>query len=168
MTMPVMQPSPEPEPRPPEVEEEASNHAWRERPLSDFVAKNSAMYRALEFFILLDPEEQVTRLGDPEALRSSADRARALGDNLTARIDYESAAKIALYRQQGDLFAEMLSLAQRVTPGDQTFSEYHRTLLRSSDQAMRVASEVYAERDNLDPRAQREPSQHTAAPGTPT
>ena len=117
--------------------------------LQRYVPEDGALYRAMEFFLLLNPEEQALRLGEPDALKLSADEAKASGNHLLARINYESAAKIALFRQNRTQFTSMVSLADQVTPADQEFAALHRTLLRETDAAMRVARDYYGELTRL-------------------
>jgi len=128
------------EPRAEDVEEKPSVPAPR---LERFIRRDDPIYDAMEFFLLLNPEEQIPMLGEPETLRGAGDAARSSGDSTSARIKYEDGAKIALYRQNKEEFRSLLRLAEEVTPADSKFAAYHRALLRGTDQAMRVAREYY-------------------------
>ncbi len=114
-------------------------------PLSKFIENDNALFEAMEYFLLLNPGEQASRLGEPRELKAKADEARASGDNLGARIYYENAAKVGLYRQEEAEFKGMLKLAEQVTRKNERFAAFHRTLLSDSDGAMRVAREYYGE-----------------------
>jgi len=117
--------------------------------LESFIKDDPALLEAMEFFLLLRPEDSTLELGEPGSLKVRGDEARAAGDDVTARILYESAAKIALYRQRKDEFRDLLALAGEVTaPGDR-FDGFHRTLLRELDEAVRVAGEFYRELGRL-------------------
>jgi hypothetical protein len=113
--------------------------------LVELVPNDRSLYEAMEFFLLINPREQISSLGDFATVKRTADEARSAGDDLQARINYETAAKIALYNQNRKLFVSMLTLADGVTPTDQDFAAFHRTLLTKTDEAMRVARDFYAE-----------------------
>ncbi len=124
--------------------------------LEALVANGMALHDAMEYFLLLNPREQVAQLGEPEDLKRTADEARASGDKILARIDYECAAKIALYRQRRDMFLSMLSPAEKVTPPNQRFSTFHRVLMRESDAAFRIAKDFYSELEHLQDKSRAE------------
>src|ERR1700730_7574244 len=67
--------------------------------LKDFIPNDEKMFVALQNFLLADPERQVAMLGDTDLLVTKGDAAKARGDKLVARMSYETAAKIEIYKQ---------------------------------------------------------------------
>jgi hypothetical protein len=124
------------------VEEEQEKPLQRPE-LTRFVPKDNELYEPMEFFLLGSPKRQLLQGGDSETLRKAADEAMAKGSKTFARINYESAAKIALYKQDRVSFEQSLEMAEVVTSDDQ-FGRYHRILLQRIDEAMRIAKEYYA------------------------
>jgi hypothetical protein len=100
---------------------------------------------AMEYFLLAAPQRQLDQLGDPQVLKRSGDKAGAAGDNMTARINYENAAKIALYYDNAEDFENMLRSAESVTPSTEGFSQFHRTLLSQVESALKIAKIYYGQ-----------------------
>ncbi len=57
------------------------------------------------------PKRQQMQEGESESIRGAADEARMPGDNLSARINYESAPKMAIYEHDREALKELLELA---------------------------------------------------------
>jgi hypothetical protein len=125
-----------------EVEEEQANPPQRPS-LEKLVAKDRDLYQALEFFLLASPKRQLMQEGEPASIKEVADEARLSGNNLSARINYESAAKMALYEQDREALKELLELADGVTNVER-FRGYHRAILQNLDEAIRIAKEYYS------------------------
>jgi hypothetical protein len=139
-----------------EVEEE------QERPksppsLQKLIPNNQGLYEAMEFFLLGSPKRQVLQEGGLESLKKTADQERDSGNKIMARINYESAARIAIYEQNKDEVKEFLELADGVTGDDERFSKFHRTLLSDLDETMRVAQQYYSELEAAPVRAESIP-----------
>jgi hypothetical protein len=112
--------------------------------LRELVPDDPKLYAAMEFFLLASPARQIAQLGDYASLKEKGDQARSSEDRLMARIDYESAAKVALYEQDRQAVEELLTLSEKVTAPGEHFGELHRTLLGEIDKAMRIARDYYA------------------------
>jgi hypothetical protein len=126
-----------------EVEsEEAGQKAGT--PLLTLIPNDRDLFEAMEFFLLASPSRQVQQLGDWPSLKKVAEEAKSSGNTLFARINYESAAKIALYEQNKEEFRSLLTLAEEVTTSGERFGEFHRILLDKTDQALQIAREYYA------------------------
>jgi hypothetical protein len=129
-----------------ELEVEEEQRMIQSRPsLAKFIRDDRDLYEAMEFFLLGSPKRQIMQDGGQASLKKTADEAKISGDKLAARINYESAAKVALYEQDAAGFKDMLELAEGVTSEDDKFGRFHRALLLDVDETMRVAREYYAE-----------------------
>jgi len=124
------------------VEEQQTVH--NAVPLETLVPDDASLREAMEYFLLAAPDRQLEQLGEPSALKKTADEAMNSGDRLSARIAYESAAKIELYMQNKEEFNRLLTLAEKATPPGGRFKELHRVLLDKIDRAMQVAKDYYA------------------------
>ena len=100
------------------------------------------MYKALENFILGDPERQIEEL-ETSRLLSEAQQAEKRGDSAIARADYETAAKMAIYSSNKDEAQKYLDMAQRVTTSEDEHYELQQTLLNNLDQVLEVSKEYY-------------------------
>jgi hypothetical protein len=133
----------------PPKEESAHEEEQEERDCTPFlralIPDDPKLLVAMEYFLLASPTRQLSQLGDRESLKKARDGARAAGDDMTARIDYESAAKIALYEGDRGAFEDLLSLAEKVTSSRDNFAELHRILLNNVDGALGIADEYYEE-----------------------
>jgi hypothetical protein len=134
-----------------EREEEEEERSEKTAPLKSLIPDDPSLYEAMEYFLLGSPKRQLEELGDPAALKRVADEAKSSGNDIAARINYESAAKIALYEHNRDSFKSLLELADEVTSQGEEFKEFHRTLLNNADRAMKVADEYYASFRNREP-----------------
>jgi len=104
---------------------------------------DSKLYFAMETFLLEDPASQIPVLGEPPTLIGKADQERAKGNSIIARVNYETAAKIAIYNQDREVTRKSLGLAQEVTNKDDKHLEIQSTMLDNLDEVMRVANEYY-------------------------
>ena len=71
-------------------------------PLKNLVISDPKMFAALQNFLIVDPERQIPLLDSVSTLLAKGDAAKAQGNRMTARADYEIAAKIEIYRQNKD------------------------------------------------------------------
>jgi CRISPR/Cas system-associated protein Csm6 len=106
-------------------------------------SRDEKVYEALRNFLLADPERQIHELGGTEKLLAEADRAKSKNLEIVARAMYETAAKVAIYKQNKDEARKIISLADEVTkPGD-TQKEIHETLISNMDEVMNVSKDYY-------------------------
>jgi hypothetical protein len=111
--------------------------------LQELIPNDRRLFVAMEYFLLASPTRQLSQLGDMDSLKKEGDRAKSAGDKITARINYESAAKVALYEGDREAFESLLKLADNVTSGSDDYAQFHRTLLDHIDEAVRIADEYY-------------------------
>ena len=118
-------------------------HLERSR-LELLAPNNPKMYHALQNFLLADPERQIIQLGDAESFKKKADEElKRGGDKLTARVNYEYAAKIEIYNQNRENASTYLTLARNMTNENDPHHEYCETMLSNMDEAMRISKEYY-------------------------
>jgi hypothetical protein len=113
--------------------------------LGELVPDNQMLRKAMEYFLLGSPERQLVQLGDVNSLRTEAEKAKAKGDKIRARIHYESAAKVALYEDRLTEFKQSLLLANEVTGKNERYFEFHRTLLQNLDEVRLIADKFYSQ-----------------------
>ncbi len=107
--------------------------------LRDLVGKDQKMYEALGTFLLAYPERQIGQLGEVSSLLAKGDRARANGNNLAARADYETSAKIEIYKQNRESARSCIISADEVSGNDKQHHEFHETMLADMDAVMRIS-----------------------------
>jgi hypothetical protein len=101
------------------------------------------MYYAIEYFLLGDPKRQIEQLGDIEGLVEKGNSSKAESDNVKARYNYETAAKIELFRGNKDGLRRFLTFAQEVTEPNDKYFKFQRTILDNIDETLRVANNYY-------------------------
>jgi hypothetical protein len=107
--------------------------------LKELVPKDERMYFALENFLLAGGNGQIDRLGEVSDLLARGNSAKAKGNNQSARIDYETAAKIEIYKQNKDGARNCLILAEGVSEKEQLHREFHKTMLADIDEVLRIS-----------------------------
>jgi len=110
-------------------------------PLKNLVVTDPKMFAALQNFLIVDPERQIPLLDSVSVLMTKGDAAKAQGNRMTARTDYEIAAKIEIYRQHKDSARTFLVLAEGVSDEGQPHYEYQETMLANMDKVMRISNE---------------------------
>ena len=108
------------------------------------LAPNDEMYYAMENFLLGDPKRQIEELGTEASIMEKGEQARTSGNNLMARVNYETAAKIAIYNQNKQGVINSIKLARGVTEKSDHIS-FQDTILDNVDEVMRIAREYYSE-----------------------
>jgi hypothetical protein len=112
--------------------------------LKDFIPNDEKMYSALQNFLLADPERQLPLLGETNSLLTKGDAARAKGEKLTARMSYETAAKIAIYKQEKDSAEKYIRLAKEVTEVEDPHQASFETMLGNMNEVLRI-SKLYSD-----------------------
>lgn len=107
--------------------------------LKELVAKDEKMYHALQNFLLAGGDGQIARLGKVGDLLAKGDSAKAKGNNRSARVDYETAAKIEIYNQNRESARNCLILAESVSDKGETHHEFHETMLADMDEVLRIS-----------------------------
>jgi len=110
-------------------------------PLKNLIVSNPKMFAALQNFLIVDPERQIPLLDDIKKLLAKGDEAKAQGNRMTARADYEIAAKIEIFKQNKESARTFLVLAEGVSDKGQTHYEYQETMLADMDTVMRISNE---------------------------
>ncbi len=113
-------------------------------PLGSLVSDDPNMYAALQNFLIVDPERLIPLFDDVGTLLAKGDAAKAQGNNLTARADYEIAAKIEIYRQNKDSATNFLVLAEGVSDKGQQHFGYQETMLADMDKVLRISKAYQA------------------------
>jgi hypothetical protein len=129
------------------------NHLRTDKVQSEKPSKSSAMqlrelcgsdeklYEALANFLLLDPRSQIPQLGETDSLVEQGNAAIASGNKLVARVDFEIAARIEIFRLNKESTRKCLLLAEQVSDSDKA-RQYHETILQDMEKVMEIA-EVY-------------------------
>jgi hypothetical protein len=104
---------------------------------------NDEIYEAMENFLLGDPENQIQLLGDPNEILAKADEAKGKGEDLIARAQYETLAKIAIYKQDRRLAQKSLELAGTATNPSDRHANMQKSILANLDQVIRIARDYY-------------------------
>jgi hypothetical protein len=99
------------------------------------------MFAALQNFLIVDPERQIPLLDSVTTLLAKGDAAKAQGNRLTARTDYEIGAKIEIYKQNKEGARSFLVLAEGVSDKGQPHYEYQETMLADMDKVLRISNE---------------------------
>lgn len=128
----------------PQIEKEITIAKKTNSRLMKIVSDDHRFYDAIENFLLADPAREIPELGDPSAFVAKADRFRDEGDNMMARVGYETAAKIEIYNQNKQRAEECITLANEVTDPHDKHHEFQRTLLSDMDRVLGVAREYYS------------------------
>jgi hypothetical protein len=115
----------------------------RRTTLKDLVPNNDNLYVALQTFILGDPKRQLPLLGTTDSLLTKGDDEKAKGKNPQARFDYETAAKIELFKQNREAFEKFLRLANDMTAESEREKTILQTMLANMDAALRISKEYY-------------------------
>ena len=132
-------------------------------PLESLVPRDDELFAAMEFILLGSPERQILQGGDLPVLEKAAEEAAGSGNRTRARIEYESAARVALFEQKEDELREMLERAEEFSSKDDSFSRMHQILMKNLDKSMDVGREFYFELATEQKAAEAAP-----APGVPT
>jgi hypothetical protein len=110
-------------------------------PLKNLVVSDPKMFAALQNFLIVDPERQIPLLDSVGVLMAKGDAAKSQGNRMTARADYEIAAKIEIYRQNKESARSFLVLAEGVSDKGQPHYQYQETMLADMDKVMRISNE---------------------------
>ena len=107
--------------------------------LKGLVANNQRMYYALQNFLLGAPDRQIPLLGEVSLLLARGDAFRAKGNSMAARVDYETAAKIEIYKQNKESARNCLVRAEEVSEKEQAHYEFQETMLADMDEVLRIS-----------------------------
>ena len=127
----------------PEAAKQIQEQVPKKLTLKDLVPNDEKMYLALQTFLLGDPERQLPMLGNTDALLAKGDQDKANGEKLKARMNYETAAKIEIYKQNKELVEKSLRLSKEVTENGDPRRELLETMLANIDEVLRI-SKLYS------------------------
>ncbi|HXQ91375.1 MAG TPA: hypothetical protein VN739_00105 [Nitrososphaerales archaeon] len=127
----------------PEAAKQIQEQVPKKLTLKDLVPNDEKMYLALQTFLLGDPERQLPMLGNTDALLAKGDQDKANGEKLKARMNYETAAKIEIYKQNKELVEKSLRLSKEVTENVDPRRELLETMLANIDEVLRI-SKLYS------------------------
>jgi hypothetical protein len=125
-----------------ELKEQQEAHEFADVRLRQLVSSDD-MYYAIEFFLLGDPKRQIEQLGDVEGVLKKGDEAKSGSDLVKARYNYETGAKIQMYKQNKEGLRRCLVLAQDVTEESDKHFGFQRTILDNIDEALRISKQYY-------------------------
>jgi hypothetical protein len=125
-----------------ELKKKQEAHEYADMRLKQLV-RSDEMYDAIEFFLLGDPNRQIEQLGDIDGVLEKGNQAKAQSDYVKARYNYETAAKILMYRQNKEGLRKCLVLAQEVTEESDKHFAFQRTILDNLDEALSVSKKYY-------------------------
>lgn len=107
------------------------------------LAPNDEIYEAMENFLLGDPQSQIQLLGSKEEIAEKGDDAKGKGEDLVARAQFETLAKVAIYEQNKDLAKKGLDLANSVTDPADRHARMQITIEKNLDQIINIARDYY-------------------------
>jgi hypothetical protein len=113
-------------------------------PLENLALDDPNMYAALQNFLIVDPGRQIPLLDDVNTLQVKGDAAKADGNNMSARADYEVAAKIEIYKQNKESATNFLVLAEGVSDKQLEHHRYQETMLADMDKVLRISKSYQA------------------------
>ena len=120
------------------------------------LAPTDQIYEAMENFLLGDPENQIPLLGEPGEIMEKADEAKEKGEDLIARAQYETTAKVAIYRQDKDLAKTSLEDAEQVTDPADRHAQMQKTILENLDQVVQIAKDYYRTKEEVTAETDKE------------
>lgn len=97
----------------------------------------------MELFLLGDPKRQIEQLGDVDGLLNTGDQAKSADDHVKARYNYETAAKIEMYRENKEGLRRCLVLAQEVTEENDKHFAFQRMILDNLVESLRISKLYY-------------------------
>ncbi len=114
----------------------AQSHSSR---LKDIVVDNQKMYFAMQNFLITSPERQIHLLDGVSSLVAKGNAAMAVGKNIEARLDFETAARIEIFEQHKESARKCLVLADGVSEDASRHHEFHETMLADMDEVLRIS-----------------------------
>ena len=115
----------------------------RKQTLKDLVP-DEKMYIALQTFLMGDPIRQLPMLGSVDSLLLRADLEKANGEKFKARLDYETAARIEIYRLDKVGTEKFLALSREMTENGEPNRAMIETMLANIDEALRISKLYYS------------------------
>lgn len=113
------------------------------------LAPNDRIYEAMENFLLGDPENQIQLLGTKDEILGKGDEAKNKGEDLIARAQYETMAKVAIYKQDSELARKSLDLAAQVTDPSDRHARMQKTIQNNMDQVINIARDYYRTKEKI-------------------
>jgi hypothetical protein len=111
--------------------------------LKDLVPNDQKMYLALQTFLLGDPVRQLPMLGSTDSLLAKGDQERAKGEISKARMNYDTAIKMEIFKQNKDIVEKIIRLAEQVTNEQDPHRQLLETMLGNLDEVLRISKLYY-------------------------
>ena len=108
-------------------------------PLEKLVPDDAKMFAALQNFLIVDPARQIPLLDDVTTLLAKGDTAKGQGNNMSARADYEVAAKIEIFKQNKESAMNILVMAEGVSDKLLPHFSFQETMLADMDKVLRIS-----------------------------
>ena len=112
--------------------------------MKGLVVNDPNMYDAMQNFLLSAPKRQIPLLGEVSSMLAKGNTARSNGNDLGARSDYETAAKMEIYNQNEASARSCLLLAEQVSETDQQHHRFQETMLADMPQVLRISKAYQA------------------------
>lgn len=127
-----------------EIKAEEKKPSTQQSQMMELAGGDSTMFELLSRFIFLDPEKQQAKDAGPYI--EVAQEERAGGNLLRARVNYDLAAMMSIYRNDKETTRKMATEALAVSTAD-TDRRVHKALLDNLDKFMELAK-IHFDRKN--------------------
>ena len=111
--------------------------------LKDFVP-DEKLYTALQTFLMGYSSGRLPMLGTVDSLLLKADLEKANGERFKARLDYETAARIEIYRLDKGETERFLALSRDMTENCESNRVVIETMLANVDEVLRISKLYYS------------------------
>jgi hypothetical protein len=113
-------------------------------PLEKLVTNDPTMLAALQNFLITDPRRQLRSLDNVNVLLAKGNEAKAKGNNQSARVNYEVAARIEIYNQNVESARNFLVLAEQVSDPAGEHYAFQKTMLADMDKVLGISKAYHA------------------------
>ena len=110
--------------------------------LRDICSGDDELYNALEDFLLVASPSAKPSFGTVQGWFALADQEKAKGENLSAMVSNECAARVACFENDKETTKKALLLADALNPNP-AHATIHKTLLSKLDKVFEIADAFY-------------------------
>ena len=110
--------------------------------LKDLCHGDEDLFKVMENFLMFEPQSQISLLGGAESLIQKGNIAMEQGNKFEARVLYETAAKIEIFRANKENARKYLLLAETATEKERD-KKYHAILLQNLDRVLEISRAYY-------------------------
>ena len=116
--------------------------------LEELCNGDKSLYVTMSYYLLAEPKRQLPLLGNSESYYERGLEQKALGNRVSARFDFELAARIEISKLNIRGAEEYLLLADSVSDLPEQI-ERHRILESNLEKVRKIAEEYYKAKDQL-------------------